>query len=244
MARKKSDASTPQRRRQAERTALSDRKLTEAAIELLVKHGIQGTTLQAVGELAGYSRGLATHRFGSKAGLFAKVLQVASADWVERLSTAVGPRVGADALCAATDAAEQFIRERPDELKAMYLLWFLSIDPSAGYQSNIANVHNAQRRDAANWIRAGQQAGLVDPDADPVRVAEQYAASMAGIVYQWLANPRMPLSLMFAQLKSDLRARLELAATKSGRADVRKLKLATPGTGGAAPRVARASAGR
>jgi AcrR family transcriptional regulator len=209
-------AGSPRRRRQADRTALSDRLLTEAAIELLVKFGIQGTTLQAVGERAGYSRGLATHRFGSKAGLFGKVLQVASVDWLERVQAAVGERVGADALCAATDAAEAFIRERPEEVRAMYLLWFLSIDPSADYKSNIANVHHAQRRDAARWIRAGRAAGTVDSSVDPMRVAEQYAASMAGIIYQWLANPEMPLATMFRQLKSDLRARLEQAPKRTG----------------------------
>ena len=207
---KKSREAGAPRRKQAERTALSDRLLTEAAIELLVKHGIQGTTLQSVGEKAGYSRGLATHRFGSKAGLFGKVLDVASIDWLYRVQAAVGPRVGVDALCAATDAAEQFIREREDEVRAMYLLWFLSIDPSANYRSNIANVHRAQRRDAAEWVRAGQRSGAVNPNVDPARVAEQYAASMAGIIYQWLANPRMPLAAMFEQLKSDLRQRLSV----------------------------------
>jgi len=181
----------------------------DAAIELIVKVGINGTTLQAVGELAGYSRGLATHRFGSKAGLFGKVLQEASVDWLDRVQVAVGERVGVDALMAATDAAEVFIRERPEEVRAMYLLWFLSIDPSADYKSNIAIVHKAQRRDVAQWVKAGQTAGTVDPDLDPMRVAEQYAASMAGIIYQWLANAKMPLSSMFRQLKSDLKIRLE-----------------------------------
>jgi len=181
----------------------------DAAIELIVKVGINGTTLQAVGELAGYSRGLATHRFGSKAGLFGKVLQEASVDWLDRVQVAVGERVGVDALMAATDAAEVFIRERPEEVRAMYLLWFLSIDPSADYKSNIAIVHKAQRRDVAEWVKAGQTAGTVDPDLDPMRVAEQYAASMAGIIYQWLANSKMPLSSMFRQLKADLKIRLE-----------------------------------
>jgi len=204
------NASTPlARRRQADRVALSDRRLLDAAIELIVKVGINGTTLQAVGELAGYSRGLATHRFGSKAGLFGKVLQEASVDWLNRVQTAVGDRVGIDALMAATDAAEVFIRERPEEVRAMYLLWFLSIDPSADYKSNIAIVHKAQRRDVGEWVRAGQAAGTVDPGVDPARVAEQYAASMAGIIYQWLANSQMPLSTMFNQLKIDLRIRLE-----------------------------------
>jgi len=202
-------AAPPVRRRQADRVALSDRLLMEAAIELIVKIGINGTTLQAVGERAGYSRGLATHRFGSKAGLFGKVLQEASVDWLKRVQTAVGDRVGVPALVAATDAAEKFIRDRPAEVRAMYLLWFLSIDPSADYKSNIAIVHKAQRRDVAQWVKAGQAAGIVDPDVDPVRVAEQYAASMAGLIYQWLANSEMPLSLMFKQLKADLKVRLE-----------------------------------
>jgi AcrR family transcriptional regulator len=205
------------RRKQAERTALSDRKLTEAAIRLLVERGVQGTTLQAVGELAGYSRGLATHRFGSKGGLFAKVLEVASHDWLKRMQKAVGARTGVDALCAATDAAEKFMRERPDELTVMYLLWFLGIDRSAEYQSNIAKVHKAQRRDVAAWISAGQKAGTVPADAEPLRVAEQYAASMAGIIYQWLADPTIPVGLMFAELKDNLRTRLSMTPAKPSR---------------------------
>jgi AcrR family transcriptional regulator len=205
------------RRKQAERTALSDRKLTEAAIKLLVERGVQGTTLQAVGELAGYSRGLATHRFGSKGGLFANVLEVASIDWLKRMQKAVGTRTGVEALCAATDAVEKFMRERPDELTVMYLLWFLGIDRSAEYQSNIAKVHKAQRRDVAAWIRAGQQAGTVAADVEPMRVAEQYAASMAGIIYQWLADPRIPVDLMFGELKHNLRLRLELPEARAAR---------------------------
>ena len=175
----------------------------EAAIELLVKTGIQNTTLQEVGLRAGYSRGLATHRFGSKAGLFAHVLKIASADWLQRMQSAVGHRVGADALVAATDAAQAFIRERTDEVRAMYLLWFLSIDPGKNYQSNLSNVHRAQRRDAANWIVTGQKAGLVNVTADPARLAEQYCAAMAGIIYQWLVCPELSLEAMFGQLKTN-----------------------------------------
>jgi AcrR family transcriptional regulator len=198
----------PPRRRQADRTALSDRLLTEAAFQLLVKSGVQGTTLQAVGERAGYSRALATHRFGSKAGLFDQVLKQASADWLERMKKAVGHRTGPAALSAATRAAERFIRERPDEVRAMYLLWFQSIDPGAAYRANLANVHRAQRRDVEAWIRAGQEAGEVAKTVNPQRVAEQYCATIAGIAYQWLVNPEMPLTAMYRQLEKDMHARL------------------------------------
>ena len=137
--------------------------------------------MQGVGERAGYSRGLATHRFGSKAGLFAKVLEVASADWLVRMQKAVGPLTEVGVLCG-DGCRRQAIRERPSEVRAMYLLWFLSIDPGADYRSNLANVHRARRRGAAEWIRAGQRAGTVDPNVDAVRTAEQYCASMAGVV--------------------------------------------------------------
>jgi hypothetical protein len=55
---------------------------------------------------------------------------------------------------------------------------------------------------------------MVDTKVDPDRVAEQYVASMAGIIYQWLANPEMPLATMFRQLKADLRNRLETETPK------------------------------
>ena len=112
--------------RQTDRTELSERKLIEAAIKLLVTTGIHNTTLEEVGLLAGYSRGLSTYRFGSKPGLFARVLTMASNDWMSRVQAAVGNRVGSDALIAATDAAHAFIRDRTDHVRAMYLLWFLS----------------------------------------------------------------------------------------------------------------------
>lgn len=165
--------------------------------------------MQAVGERAGYSRALATHRFGSKAGLLANVARKAGADWIARVEQAVGDRVGVEALCAATDAAERYIRECPNEVRALYILWFLSIDIDTDYRPNIANVHRAQRRDVERWIRSGKAAGGVDAGISPARVAEQYVASMAGIAYQWLMNREMPLSLMYRQLKANIRHQLQ-----------------------------------
>ena len=51
--------------KQAERSAQSDKKMFEAAIELINERGTAKTTLKDIGEHAGYSRGLASYRFGS-----------------------------------------------------------------------------------------------------------------------------------------------------------------------------------
>ena len=196
------------RRSQVERTEESDKRLTAAAVQLLVQDGVRGTTLAKLGMQAGYSRGLATHRFGSKAGLLRHVLQHASQHWLKLLQSNVGDKVGADALCAVVDAHLDFLRMAPDEVRAMYLLWFTSIDPVSEYRANVARVHQAQRQDICRWIQLGQERGSVSADVSAQRLAEQFCASMVGIVSQWLVNSRMPLRAMHQQLKLDIRARL------------------------------------
>ena len=52
----------PERRTQAERTALSDARMLDAAVSLICERGTAGMTLKEVGERAGYSRGLASYR--------------------------------------------------------------------------------------------------------------------------------------------------------------------------------------
>ena len=64
------------RRTQAERTARSDAQMLDTAIKLICEYGTERTTLKAVGETAGYSRGLAGSRFGSKEGLMIFVVLV------------------------------------------------------------------------------------------------------------------------------------------------------------------------
>lgn len=60
------------RQRDAER---SREAILDAAEELFAAHGIDGTTLQAIGERAGVSRGLPNYLFGSKEALYQAVLE-------------------------------------------------------------------------------------------------------------------------------------------------------------------------
>lgn len=203
---------TPPRRRrtQAERTALSDRRMFEAAVSLIVGSGLDGTTLAAIGERAGYSRGLVTHRFGSKANLFAYVHDMALADWISRVNTAVGERVGTEALSAALDALFGFLTEEPDEIRAMYLLRYSSIDPGAVYRANVAKAHLAQRRDIERWLEEGKRSGAVHSGVDSKLAAEYFCATLDGSVYRWLVNPEVPIDELNQMLKAEIGRMLEL----------------------------------
>lgn len=193
------------RRRQQDRTALSDRLLTEAAIALLVESGLAGTTMAGIGERSGYSRGLVTHRFGSKAGLLAHVHDSVARRWAEHVRDAVADATGVAALQRITDALRDFIAIAPNEIRAMYLLRYSSIDPSADYRANVAKVHEAQRRDLLGWIEAGQRRGEIDPREKPAVIAELLLSAIDGLLYRWLVTPTLPIE----QLHEHLRGMIE-----------------------------------
>src|ERR1043165_2062786 len=79
------------RRSQAQRTALSEDRLLGAALLLISERGYDRTTLQAIGDAAGYSRGLVSHRFGSKEGLLWALLERMFGHWdADSLRPALG----------------------------------------------------------------------------------------------------------------------------------------------------------
>ena len=107
-----------QRLSQAERTEISDARMLEAAIKLIVERGVPNTTLKDIGELAGFSRGLAGYRFGNRAGLFEFVVRSVGEEWLNELKAVTRGKVGIDAIEAAVNAHCRFCEEAPDHVFA------------------------------------------------------------------------------------------------------------------------------
>jgi AcrR family transcriptional regulator len=189
---------------QAERTARAEESMVAAAIELLNTVGIRGTTLVAIGEKSGYSRGLASHHFGSKAGLFRTVLKRMTAVWTEQLLRALDGRTGVEAVTAAIDAHLAHVLAHPDYIHATNILWGAALDPASGFKPNVAEFMRIQRRSVAEWIRGGQARGEIPPDIDPERMAEQYYGGLIGINNQWLVSPDFELAAAYEDFKRNM----------------------------------------
>ncbi|MEM7611881.1 MAG: TetR/AcrR family transcriptional regulator [Pseudomonadota bacterium] len=194
---------------QAERTAASDRAMLAAAIELILERGTEGTTLQAIGERAGYSRGLATYRYGSKAGLFREVSTTIQLRWVGYLKAAVGDMTGVDALCAAADAYFQFVSDAPEDIRVLHILYYAGAAPNADVRGLAKQAFERQIDDAERWLVDGVAAGTVPETVSPRLVATEYVAHIAGITYIWLLNPgQIDFAEIHRDFKQTLRARL------------------------------------
>lgn len=182
-------AAPPTRMKQAERTAMSDARMLEAAKELIAEHGTHNTTLREVGERAGYSRGLASNRFGSKEGLFSQLVLDFNRRWAREVRNTVGDKTGLPAFSAALDAVEYFLLNRTDEMKALYILWFESMSSHDEVRRRLALNHKAYRRDAERWVREGIQDGTISASIDPQSFAVGFASLIFGLIYQWLIDP-------------------------------------------------------
>ena len=189
---------------QAERTARAEAGMIEAAIELLNTVGIQGTTLVAIGDKAGYSRGLVSHHFGSKAGLFRAVLKRITANWTADLQTALGDRTGIAAISAAIEAHLAHVLRHPEYIRAQNILWGAALDPSSEFKPNVAEFMRIQRESVAAWVRGGQKTGEILPEINPKRIAEQYYGGLIGINSQWLVSPDFDLKAAYTDFKRNL----------------------------------------
>jgi AcrR family transcriptional regulator len=197
------------RKTQTERTELSDRLMRDAAIELIVAQGTVATTLKDVGERAGYSRGLAGYRFGSKDALFGFIVRSLGEDWLQKLTAVSRGKVGYAAISAATDEHYRFCADSPIHVRAFYSLWFESVAPGSELKSMIDHIHERRFQDVVGWIEAGWT-GAADKhrhSVDAESIAGQFCASIIGIVYYWLANPHelAPIEKLHHDLKHTMR---------------------------------------
>ena len=182
-------SAAPKRMTQAERTALSDARMFEAAKELIAEHGTHNTTLREVGERAGYSRGLASNRFGSKEGLFNQLVRDFNLSWAAEVRRTVGNSTGLPAFSAALDTVEYFLLNRSDEMKALYILWFESMSSHDEVRQRLARNHTAYRRDAERWVREGIEESTIRNTIDPQCFAVEFNSLIFGLIYQWLVDP-------------------------------------------------------
>jgi len=193
-----------QPRTQVERTAAAEASMVRAAIDLLNTAGIQGTTLVAIGERSGYSRGLATHHFGSKAGLFRTVLKRMTAVWTEELMNKLDGKTGLQAFTTAIDTHLAHVLRHPDYILATNILWGAALDPASEFKPNVAEFMLIQRQSVAVWVRGGQALGEIRSEVNVDRVGEQFYGSLIGINHQWLVSPDFDLAAAYEDFKQNI----------------------------------------
>ena len=172
------------RRTQAERRAETERRVLQAAIELVDEHGVGSLTLAAVGTRAGYSRGIVTHHFGSRRALM-ETLARSLQDLVPAAPTG---RPGVERVIAQIDLYLQALQDSPRDARVFSMLWAEAAAGDPDLRPVFA-VRDADFRDSfARLLHAAVADGSarsLDPDA----VAAWIVGQLRGIAVQRVLTP-------------------------------------------------------
>ncbi|MGM7669239.1 TetR/AcrR family transcriptional regulator [Microbacterium sp. A93] len=181
----------PQRPRmtQQKRSSISTRKLLQATADLIAERGYEGTTLIEIGKRAGYSHGLVTRRFGTKANLVQSLIATLSKRFGHvEMSQTVGDAVGIDAIDTLLLSIRMNAEESPQSLRGFYALMFESLKPAVGLQEYVSGIHRDFLADVETVVALGAETGRLAEGANPRELAELMMNLLRGLAFRWMLD--------------------------------------------------------
>jgi AcrR family transcriptional regulator len=183
-----SRAATPARRSQLQRRTDAERRLLDAAAELIGEVGLSGVTLAGVGERAGYSRGLASHYFGSKGALMQRLVEVVAREFREALGAASASDSPMDELLGLVRTFIGMVADLPPLHRAFLVLWADAVATSPDVRPIMAASDRHFRRDIATVIARGVASGDFPAALDAGALATVLVGVLRGIALQRLVD--------------------------------------------------------
>lgn len=187
-----------QKRTQADRRDESERRLLEAMVEIVAEEGVGATTFERIARRAGYSRGLAFLKFGSKEGLIRALIKRLQQSRIEALlALDIEHMSGLEALIT-------YVRLHFDELaaakdtRAYFTLAAGAVADLSAIRNAFSKSHEQSRIFLEQLIARGQREGCVRADVDPSGAALAVGSLLLGASMQYITDPETNLT----QLKS------------------------------------------
>jgi len=196
--------------RQVQRSERSTEALLDAAADLIAEGGLASMTFAAIGARAGYSRGLVTARFGSKAGLVEALIRRV---WSRLRDAGIVPlTTGVDGLASLMgliDGIHQQAISNHRDMRAMNALIFEALSADDDLRDRMAEFNDAMHDEIADALRRGVEDGSVSATVDPGRAAMVVTSALVGIAYQWLLHADdFDLAAAYGALRTDVRTAL------------------------------------
>lgn len=198
----------------AEKTEISEFKMLREATRLILEVGTSKTTLKDVSIGAGYSHGLASQRYGSKEGLFLALEAFHRRLWKEELEKNTQGKTGLQGLLARMDAMINTLEKEPDNVRAMYLLWFDSVGDNSLLSETLARTNAGAQEAVSTLVKEGKKNGDIKSTIVPKDYAFKHVAETFGSLYLWAASPEsIDICKAFRKFKRRTAAELGAKAT-------------------------------
>jgi AcrR family transcriptional regulator len=197
---------------QVQRTAAARRRLIAATRELVAAQGVGNTSVAAIGQGAGMSRGAVNFHFGSKDELLVAVSREVTNEWEEQaLGRATDlPFEGIDTLVdLLVTAWLGELHTNPERVRIVVMLLFEALGPSPHLHEHFVTLRRRVRDRVADYLTTQQEAGKIAADLDPDGFATLFLGLLLGVAVTHLVDPESSsLDAAIAEARATLLARL------------------------------------
>lgn len=190
---KSTSPASPARRTQSQRREEAERRLLDAALGIVARAGSARLTLAEVGAAAGYSRGLATHRFGNKAGLLRALAAHINVRFHEQLRAAPPRRAGLDAIRGNISVYFGRSDRNWTTTRALLVMMTEGFMEGAELKSDMAAYNRLALAFFEQHLKSGVAQGEIAADIEPASMAVLLLGSLRGVMLQWLLDDAIDL---------------------------------------------------
>ncbi|MFG1931357.1 TetR/AcrR family transcriptional regulator [Mycobacterium sp. NPDC048908] len=197
-------------RTQQQRRIEAERRLVRAAAELVGEVGPAGVTLANVGQRAGYSRGLATHHFGSKSALMQRLVEVVTSQFREAITQESQSDSPVDQLRQLIDFYFRVVSDLQPVNRARLVLWADAVaGPSEDVRPQMISADREFREEIEKRIQLAVTAGDVNNTVDAQGLATVIVAMLRGVALQYVLDDKVDLVAARREVEQLLASRLE-----------------------------------
>jgi AcrR family transcriptional regulator len=204
------DSSLP--RTQEHRRIEAERRLVQAAAELVGEVGPGKVTLANVGERAGYSRGLATHHFGSKGAMMQRLVDTVTSQFRDAMVEESQSDSPIDQLRQLIDFYFRVVSDLQPVNRARLVLWADAVaGPSEDIRPQMISADREFREEIEKRIQLAVTAGDVSDTVDPHGLATVIIAMLRGVALQRVLDDHVDLVAAQHEVEQLLTSRLGLS---------------------------------
>jgi len=196
-------------RTQEQRRIEAERRLVRAAAELVAEIGPARVTLANVGERAGYSRGLATHHFGSKGALMQRLVEVVTSQFRDTIVEESQSDSPLDQLRRLIDFYFRVVSDLQPVNRARLVLWADAVaGPSEDVRPQMISADREFREEIEKRIQMAVNAGEVNDTVDPQGLSTVIVAMLRGVALQHVLDGTVDLGAAQHEVEKLLTLRL------------------------------------
>jgi AcrR family transcriptional regulator len=171
------------------RSEETEKKIIQAALELFVRKGYHGTSINDITQKVGLTKGALYSHFSSKGELLLRIIDEFKTRFIGEMMRTVNESQGSalEKLHRIISFNSQFAFENQD---LCVFLTFLTTELSADvdFEPPLKNVYREYQQFVSRLIQQGINQGLFEQELDPDLVALTFMALHDGVLHQWVLN--------------------------------------------------------